>query len=103
VAEIAGRSLTFRVSYSSHVQLALWKTDIMQASLFEVGAASAGTFGKNGKWRSEGYERPIDFVDLLEPGDFEPVRVAVNDALKKAYPELELYFRPVPVMVDEAA
>jgi hypothetical protein len=103
VMEIAGRKLTFRMSYSAHVQLARWGTDINRASILEAAAAMAGTFDRNGKWRSEGYERPIDFADLMERGEEQRLLEVVTEALKKAYPELTASAKPVPVMVEEAA
>ena len=98
VVEIAGRSLTFRISYSAHVQLARWGTDVSRCTVLELAAASAGTFDKKGKWHSEGYEKSLDFADLMEPSDEPKVVEAVTEALKKAYPELAVLTKPVPAI-----
>jgi hypothetical protein len=102
VMEIAGRKLTFRMSYSAHVQLARWGTDIVHASILERAAAMAGTFDRKGKWVSEGYEKPIHFADLMEASQEERLVEVVIEALKKVYPELTLSLKPVPALMTNA-
>lgn len=96
---IAGRSLTFRVSYSSHYQLARWSKNVATATVLELAAASAGTFDEAGKWHSEGFERPVDLADMMTQEDEPLVSEAVLSALKKALPEAEFSVPPIPAEV----
>ena len=58
----------------------------------------AGEFDPGGNWRSEGFPRVLDFIDLLTSDQEAPLIIAVSQALKKAYPELETIPLPIPGM-----
>lgn len=91
-----GEKLTFRYSYAADYQIQIWKKNLDTANWMEVAAAMAGEFTAPGKWRSRGFERPLDLVDILENEDILPIMEATEKALKNRYPELELSARPVP-------
>lgn len=95
VVKLGDFSLTFRVAYAAHFQLAQWGKNIASATILELAAASAGRF-VDGKWRSEGFPRAVDLADLMEDGDESRINAAVLDALKKAYPEAEIALQPNP-------
>ena len=94
-ANVGGETFTLRYSYAANYQLATWGKNIASATSIELAAAMAGAF-VDGKWQSAGFNRPLDLADLMEPEQETPLIAAVADALKKAYPELEVISQPGP-------
>ena len=95
--QIGAETFTLRYSYSSNYQLAKWNKNIGTATTLELAASMAGRFDAKGKWKSAGFENPIELADLfsdLEPSTqahTEALMVdAITDALKKAFPALEI-------------
>ncbi len=95
---VSGRKFTLRCSYASLFQLAGWGKNLTTATWIEMAASAAGHFLENGTWRSEGFLRVLDFVDLIGDGETDAVVSAAHEAAKKAFPEVE--FSP-PVLVME--
>ncbi len=95
---VSGRKFTLRFSYAAQYQLTRWGKTLADATAIEIAAACAGTFDASGKWRSEGFDKPIHFADLMEPGDEAAVIDGVLSAVKKAYPEVEVSARLTPEM-----
>jgi hypothetical protein len=92
-----GQMLTFRLSYAAHFQLAQWGKNVATASVLELAAAAAGSFDPiTGKWRSEGFQRALDFADIMEPADEPLVTEALIEAVKKAVPEAEISVQAIP-------
>jgi hypothetical protein len=91
-----GETFTLRYSYASDYQLVRWGKNLASASTLELAAAMAGEFIAPGKWRSRGFERPVDLADLMAPEDEKPLVEAVMVAVKNRYPELEVFARPIP-------
>lgn len=50
----------------------------------------------DGKWRSTGFERPLDLADLMEPGDEVDLILKVTIAIKNRYPESEVRVEATP-------
>ncbi len=98
-AILGGREFTFRLSYAAYVQLARWGKSVATATVLELGAACAGNFDAAGKWRSEGFDRPIDLADIMESQDESKLSDAVVAALKKVLPEAEVSLQPIPAEV----
>ena len=96
----SGLKITFRLAYSAYYQLSRWGIEIDKATVIELAAAAAGEFDAAGKWRSAGFVRPIDFADMLEPGDEAAISEAVVDALKKVLPEAVLSVQPIPAATE---
>jgi hypothetical protein len=93
---VGGQSFTLRYSYAANYQLARWGRTLADANSIELAASMAGTFDSTGRWRSAGFERALDLADMLDPSDEPLIIVAVTDAIKKAYPELEVSARQTP-------
>ena len=94
---IAGESYLVRYTYASDVMLSSWGKTLATATLLEASAAMLGNFVKPGKWRSAGFERPIDLADLFEgPDEAQKVFDAVGPAIKNRYPDLEISARQNP-------
>ncbi len=84
---VGGQSFTLRYSYAAEYQLARWGKNLGSATAIELAAAMAGHFDDEGRWRTHGFERPIDFADLMDAHDEPIVIKAATDAIKKAFPE----------------
>ncbi|TAK97437.1 MAG: hypothetical protein EPO08_21290 [Rhodospirillaceae bacterium] len=93
---LSGRRLILRLSYAANYQLARWGRSIADGNTIELAAAMAGEFLPDGRWRSAGFERPIDLADLMEASDELVMIEKVTEAVKKAYPELEVSARQTP-------
>lgn len=93
---VSGRKFTLRFSYAAQYQLTRWGKTLADATAIEIAAACAGSFDASGKWKTEGFEKPIHFADLMEPGDEEGLIEGVLIAIKKAFPEAEVSARPIP-------
>lgn len=92
-----GQTLSFRLSYAAHFQLAQWGKNVATASVLELAAAAAGTFDPlTGKWRSEGFQRALDLADIMEGSDEALISEAVIEAVKKALPEAEVSVQAIP-------
>lgn len=85
---VSGRTFTLRFSYAAQYQLTRWGKTLADATAMEIAAACAGTFDASGKWKSEGFDKPIHFADMMEPGDEAALIEGVLAAIKKAYPEV---------------
>ncbi len=118
---VGGHTYILRISYAAHFQLSRWGMHIGQsvtlkgengaadvtlksAGPLDIAAASAGTFDGAGKWHSTGFERAIDFADLVTTEE-EGVQImtGVMEAIKKAYPELTISAQAVPAETNSAA
>lgn len=97
---VSGRKFTLRFSYAAQYQLTRWGKTLADATAIEIAAACAGTFDASGKWKSEGFEKPIHFADMMEPGDEAALIEGVLSCIKKAYPEVEVSARPAPEMAS---
>ncbi len=97
---VSGRKFTLRFSYAAQYQLTRWGKTLADATAIEIAAACAGTFDASGKWRSEGFDKPIHFADMMEPGDEAALIEGVLQSIKKAFPEVEVSARPVPEMAS---
>jgi hypothetical protein len=97
---VGGLKLTLRLSYAAHYQLTRWGKTLADATAVELAAAMAGAFDASGKWKSAGFAAPLDLADLMEQADEAPLIAAVTDAIKKAYPELEVSAQAVPVEAE---
>ena len=93
------REFTLRMSYAANYQLTRWGVNMAQATGIELAAAMAGEF-VNGKWKSEGFQRPQDLADLMEATDELSLMDAVLASLKKAQPGVEISLQPVPATVE---
>ena len=98
--KVAGREFTLRLAYSANYQLARWGKSLTTADSIELAAAMAGSFNALGEWDSAGFKSGLALADLMQPGDEALVMQAVADALKKAYPELEVISQPGPGTTD---
>jgi hypothetical protein len=94
---IGGLKYTLRLSYAANYQMARWGKNLASATTIELAAAMMGNFDPDGKWRSAGFERAVDLADMMESSDELPVIAAVTEAIKKAYPELEITAQQTPV------
>ncbi len=97
---VSGRKFTLRFSYAAQYQLTRWGKTLADATAIEIAAACAGSFDASGKWKTEGFDKPIHFADLMVPGDEAAVIDGVLSAVKKAYPEVEFSARPNPEMAS---
>ncbi len=97
---VSGRKFTLRFSYAAQYQLTRWGKTLADATAIEIAAACAGTFDASGKWKTEGFDKPIHFADLMEPGDEAGLIEGVLAAIKKAYPEVAVSARPNPEMAS---
>lgn len=95
--KIGAQEFTLRFSYASNYQLAAWKKTLGSATNIELAASMAGSFDTKGKWHSAGFDNGLELADLLselspeDQWDTETkVLEAVTDALKKAFPGLEV-------------
>ena len=95
---VSGRKFTLRFSYAAQYQLTRWGKTLADATAIEIAAACAGSFDASGKWKSEGFEKPIHFADMMEPGDEAALIEGVLQSIKKAFPEVEVSARPTPEM-----
>lgn len=99
--QIGAETYTLRFSYSSNYQLAKWKKTIETATNVELAACMCGKFDSKGRWKSTGFESPIELADLISELDPEiqsstevAMLEAITDALKKAFPALEVTQMP---------
>lgn len=112
-AEIGDRTFIFRVTLGTWYLLGKWGlTDpVTGAGTYtdlEFAAACAGSFDRKGKWRSEGFARPVDFVDLITelvgPRDTDAavkaIESAVSEAIKNRRPRQENSPQPAGQMAD---
>ena len=98
---IGAQEFVLRYSYSSNYQLAKWKKTLQTATNIELGASMCGSFDSAGHWHSAGFANPIDLADLISNLDPEAQLAtetemldAITDALKKAFPALEIVQTP---------
>lgn len=98
---MGGRRFVLRYAYAARYQMTRWGKNLGDATGIEIAAACAGEF-VNGQWRSTGFERALDFADLVGEGEEIAIIEAVSEALKKAYPETTISTRTIPGETDEA-
>jgi hypothetical protein len=98
---IGAETFTLRYSYASNYQLTKWGKAIGTATNIELGASMCGTFDGRGRWKSAGFGNPLELADRIS--DLEPAEAlatetallnAITDALKKAFPALEIVQKP---------
>lgn len=99
--KIGAEEFTLRYSYSSNYQLAKWKKTIQTATNIELGASMCGRFDSAGRWHSAGFSQPLELADMLSEVPAEQqletetaLVTAITDALKKAFPALEIALSP---------
>lgn len=108
--QIGAESYTLRYSYASNYQLAKWKKTLGTATNIELGAAMCGRFDDRGRWHSAAFSNPVDLADLIseldpaaQQGAENGLLNAITDALKKAFPALEIAQTPaLPGMTTQA-
>lgn len=102
--QVGRRLLTFRMSYAAHFQLQKWGMKLTDPNTkttdFDVAAACAGTFDKQGNWQSLGLT-PVQLADLvsMQPNADDlalEVQTAAVEAAKKASPGLVPFLQPKP-------
>jgi hypothetical protein len=101
VVQIGAEKFTLRYSYTSNYLLTKWKKTIGTATNIELAASMCGRFDSKGKWRSAGFENPVELADMLSEVDPDEqtatetaLLTAITDALKKAFPALEVAQSP---------
>jgi len=87
---VGGRSYMLRLSYAASYQLTSWGVTVNTANMIQLAAAMAGNFDKDGKWHSAGFKNPLDLADAMERTDEAPLIAAVEDAIKKAFPDAKV-------------
>lgn len=100
--QVGSEVFTLRYSYSSNYMLAKWGKALDKATNIELAAAMCGKFDARGKWKSTGFENAIELADLIADLPPEEQKAAqdslvagVTDALKKAFPELEIILKTI--------
>jgi hypothetical protein len=87
--KVGGETKTLRFSHSASFQLAKWGfstqyTDSLKIPFIALAAAMMGEFDGSGKWRSTGWERPVDLADVMQAEEIPPMVEAVREAMVKA-------------------
>ena len=107
--QVGRRLLTFRMSYAAHFQLQKWGASLTDSKTtdFDVAAACAGSFDKQGNWQSLGLT-PVQLADLIsmQPNADDvarEVQAAAVEAAKKANPGLVPFLQPKPGLTAEPA
>jgi hypothetical protein len=101
VLKVGPFSFSLRLAFSAQYILRRWGKDITNASNLELCAAMAGTIDESGKWKSRNFADAIELADLIEEGDPVPdFATLAGEAIKKAYPELEVSARQTPETID---
>jgi hypothetical protein len=99
--QIGAEEFTLRYSYASNYQLAKWGKTIQTATNVELAASMCGKFNSAGHWHSTGFQNPVELADLLSEVDADRQQATetallegITDALKKAFPGLEVAQTP---------
>jgi hypothetical protein len=103
---VGGKAYQLRFAHAAWFLLQQWgyvigdeKSPIPMAAL---AAAAAGEVDANGKWRSAGFGRPIDMLDLMNDSEtLASLAEPVMEALKKAAPKADLTLAQPPVSGDQ--
>lgn len=99
--QVGDERFILRYSYSTQYQLASWGKGIGTATNVELAAAMAGRWDERGRWRSAGFAKAVELADLF--ADLDPeiqeqqqtaMLMAITDAIKKAFPDLEVISAP---------
>lgn len=100
-----GRVFVLKYAYTAICQLGRWRRQLGNASFIELAAAMACEVQPDRSLRNCGFERATDFTDALGD-DFTSeaeLIAAVTDAIKKAYPEVEVSTRPATIQSETSS
>ena len=107
IIKVGGKPYQLRFAHSAWFLLQQWgyqigdeKNPIPMAAL---AAAAAGEIDTKGRWKSAGFESPLDMLDRMETGEtLASLAEPVLEALKKAAPEADLTVAtPQPPVVTD--